>query len=99
MTVLSALILLVFAVSGKLEAAPADEEFASAERLATTGAFAESVAHWKKADALFEKAKDSSGQVETEIHLAAAYHALGETRLATETLTHAEQLAPTIEVE
>jgi CHAT domain-containing protein len=93
MTLRSALIFLIFALSGKLQATPADDEFASAEHLTATGAFAESVAHWKKADTLFKQAKNSSGQVETEIHLAAAYHALGQTRLATETLTHAQEIA------
>src|SRR5262249_49900960 len=34
-----------------------------------------------------------SGQVETEIHLAATYHALGQTRLAIDTLTHAQEIA------
>ena len=77
-----------FALSGKVQASPAEDEFASAEHIAATGNFAESVAHWKKADKLFEKAKNSSSQVDTEIHLAAAYHALGQTRLAVDTLTH-----------
>jgi CHAT domain-containing protein len=91
---LGPLIFLVFALGGKFQAAPAEEEFASAEHLTATGAFEESVAHWKKADKLFEQAKNSTGQVEAEIHLAAAYQALGQTRLATETLTHAQEIAP-----
>ncbi len=94
MALLSALIFLIFGLSGKLQASPADDEFASAEHLTATGAFAESVAHWKKADTLFEKAKNPSGQVETEIHLAGAYYALGQTRVATDTLTHAQEIAP-----
>src|SRR5262249_53766956 len=94
MPLLPALLFLLFLLSGTLQAATADEEFALAEHLAATGAFAESVAHWKKADALFEKAQNSSGQIETEIHLAAAYHALGQTRLATETLERAQAITP-----
>ena len=90
----AALISLIFAISGMLQAAPANEEFATAERLAATGAFEESVAHWKKADALFQQTKDSAGQIDTKIRLAASYHALGQTRLAIDTLTHAQQIAP-----
>ena len=93
MLLLAALLFLSFALSGTLQAATAEDEFAWSEHLASTGNFAESVAHWKKADALFEKAKNSSGQVETEIRLAAAYYALGQTRMATETLTHAQEIA------
>ena len=89
-----ALIFLIFALIGKAQASPAEDEFASAEHLAATGNFADSVVHWKKADTLFEKAKNPSGQVETEIHLAAAYYALGQTRVATDTLTHAQEIAP-----
>jgi len=88
----AALLFLLFALSGPLNAATAEDEFAWAERLTATGVFSESVAHWKKADALFEKAKNFSGQIETEIHLAAVYHALGQTRLATETLIHAQEI-------
>jgi tetratricopeptide (TPR) repeat protein len=91
MSLLAALIF--FAVALSVKASPADKEFASAERLTATGAFADSVGHWKKADKLFEQAKNSSGQVETEIRLAAAYHALGQTRLAVDTLTHAQEIA------
>ena len=84
---------LAMMICGKLEAATAGEEFSEATHLAAAGAFADSVTHWKKAEALFEEAKNFSGQVETEIHLAAAYHALGQTRLATETLMRAQDLA------
>ncbi|MEP6686469.1 MAG: hypothetical protein ABJB22_06815, partial [Verrucomicrobiota bacterium] len=80
-------------IRGELRAAPADEEFSQATRLAAAGAFEDSVAHWKKAETLFEQAKNFAGQVETEIHLAAAYHALGQTRLATETFVRAQDLA------
>jgi CHAT domain-containing protein len=98
MIVLSVLICLILALSRTLQAAPADEEFASAEHLAATGAFEDSVAHWKKADTLFEKAKDPSRQVDTEIHLAAAYYSLGQTRLALETLAHAQEIAPSADL-
>lgn len=94
MALLPAVILLMLGLGGELLASPADEEFTSAEHLTASGAFAESVAHWKKADKLFEKAKNPAAQVETEIHLAAAYYALGQTRLATDTLTHAQEIAP-----
>jgi CHAT domain-containing protein len=81
-------------IRGELRAASsAEEEFSRATRLAAAGAFEDSVAHWKKAEALFEEAKNFPGQVETEIQLAAAYHALGQIRLATETLMHAQELA------
>jgi len=93
MVLLGALVFLIFALTGKLRASPAEEEFDSAARLTASGAFAESIAHWKKADALFGKAKDFSGQVESEIHLASAYHALGQTRLAADTLSHAQEIA------
>ena len=91
MSLLAALIF--FAVALSVQASPADDEFASAEHLTSTGNFAESVAHWKKADKLFDQAKNFTAQVDTEIHLAAAYHALGQTRLAVDTLTHAEEIA------
>ena len=94
MPLLTVLLFLSFALSSQLQATTAEDEFASAEHLAASGAFAESVAHWKKADTLFEKGKNPSEQVETEIHLAAAYYALGQTRLATDTLTHAQEIAP-----
>jgi CHAT domain-containing protein len=80
-------------IRGEVRAAPADEEFSKATHLTAAGAFEDSVAHWKKAEALFEQAKNFPVQVETEIHLAAAYHALGQSRLATETLMRAQDLA------
>jgi CHAT domain-containing protein len=98
MASLAALLFLLFTLSGRLQAATAEDEVASAERLTATGAFAESVAHWKKADELFEKAKNISGQIETEIHLAAAYHSLGQSRLAIETLAHAAAIAPSADL-
>ena len=93
MTLRIGVVLLIVALGSTAQATSADEEFTTAERLSATGNFAESVAHWKKADELFEKAKNISGQVETEIRLAAAYHALGQTRLAVDTLTHAQEIA------
>jgi CHAT domain-containing protein len=80
----------IITIGARLWASPADEEFAEASRLATSGAFEDSVAHWRKAEASFEKAKNWSGECEAEIHLAAAYNALGQTRLASEVLTQAE---------
>src|ERR1043166_2224654 len=94
MALVPALLFLVFVLSGTLQAATADEEFALAERLTKNGTFPDSVAHWKAADARVEKATNSAGQIETEIHLAAAYHALGQTRLATETLARAQDITP-----
>ena len=49
---------LAMAICGELQAATADEEFSEATRLTAAGAFADSVAHWKKAEALFEEAKN-----------------------------------------
>src|SRR5262249_40810395 len=92
MSLLSVLLFLLAVSTVNAQAAPSDQEFALAERLTTTGAFAESVPHWKKADALFEKAKNSSRQIETEISLAAAYYAIGQTQRATETLAHAQAI-------
>jgi CHAT domain-containing protein len=83
---------LSFTIVSELRASSADDEIAEAQRLASKGAFEDSVAHWKKAETLFEQAKNSSGQVEARIHLAAAYHALGQTTLATETLMRAQEL-------
>jgi CHAT domain-containing protein len=94
MTLRVVVILLTLALGSTAKATSADEEFTSAEHLTANGAFAESVAHWKKADTLFEKAKNPSGQVETEVRLAAAYHALGQTRMAIDTLTHAQEIVP-----
>src|ERR1700736_4190269 len=51
-------------------ASSADDEITEAQRCASKGAFEDSVAHWKKADTLFEQAKNSSGQVDAEKHLA-----------------------------
>src|SRR5438105_12364900 len=90
---LGALIFFVFAPTIKSQPSPAEEEFALAARFSATGAFEESIPRWKRAGALFEQAGNSSKQVETEIHLAAAYHALGQTNLAAETLTHALNFA------
>src|SRR5882724_12528799 len=80
-------------IGSELRASSADDELAEAQRLASKGAFEDSVVHWKKAATSFEQAKNSSGQVEARIHLAAAYQALGQTTLATETLVRAQELA------
>ena len=84
---------LTFALTGQLRAASADEEMAEAQRFVSKGAFEDSVAHWKKAEGLFGQAKNSSGQVEAQVHLAAAYQALGQTNLAAATLMRAQKLA------
>lgn len=89
---ISSAVALTFSYTGELRASSADDEIAQAERCVSKGAFEDSVPHWKKAETLFEQAKNSSGQIEAEIHLAAAYHALGQTNLAAETLMRAQQL-------
>ena len=83
---------LVVVAAARLWASPAEEEFAQAAHLTSIGAFEDSVGHWKKAETLFEQAKDSSRQVDAAIHLASAYYALGQTRLASDTLTEAQDL-------
>jgi len=83
---------LTFAVSGQLRAALADDEMAEAQRFVSRGAFEDSVAHWKKAEGLFGQAKNSSGQIEADVHLVAAYQALGQTNLAAATLMRAQKL-------
>jgi CHAT domain-containing protein len=77
----------------QLRASSADDESAEAQRCASKGAFEDSVPHWKKAETLFEQAKNSSGQVDAQIHLAAAYYALGQINLAAETLMRAQEIA------
>jgi CHAT domain-containing protein len=89
----SSAVALTFTFNGELRASSADDEIAEAQRFAAKGAFEDSVAHWKKAESLFEQGKNSSGQVEAQIHLAAAYHALGQTNLAAATLMRAQDLA------
>jgi CHAT domain-containing protein len=83
---------LVVIPAAELSASPAEEEYAQAAHLTSTGAFEDSVKHWKKAETLFEKDKDSSRQIEAAIHLASAYYALGQTRLASATLLDAQAL-------
>src|SRR2546421_7717014 len=85
--------LFLFTTAALATGTPGASEFGEADRLASYGAFDESVAHWKKAEKLFEEAKNSAGQVEAEIHLAAAYHALGQTNLAIEILRRVEAAA------
>jgi CHAT domain-containing protein len=78
---------------GAVSASLAEEELAAGKRLSAIGAFEESVAHWKNAAALFTREKNASGEIEAEIHLAEAFYLLGQTRLATETLTQAQDQA------
>lgn len=58
-----------------------------------SGAFEDAVAHWERAVALYQQAKDSAGQIDAAIHLAAARQSLGQTPLAIEELTKAVTLA------
>jgi len=83
----------IFAIAGSVYASAADEEMLEATHLSAAGAFEDSVAHWKKAEALFEKSKNWAGQCEAELHLAAAYSSLGQARLASEVLVEAEHRA------
>ncbi|MEA3187846.1 MAG: hypothetical protein QOD99_1676 [Chthoniobacter sp.] len=85
--------LLVASIGCQAISAPADDYVSKATRLVDAGAFEESLPLWKKAASLFEQAKDGSRQIEAETQLAAAYYALGQTRLAAETLTSAEKFA------
>src|SRR5438552_1995746 len=81
----------VIAAQGK--ALSAEDEFAKAKQLIATGAFEESVAHWKDAATQFDQAGDWNGKCEAEIQLAAAYNALGQTNLAIERLRVVEAAA------
>ncbi len=83
---------LVVGGAAQLWASSAEEEFTQAAQLNSTGAFEESVSHWKKAETLFKKEKDFSRQIETAIRLASTYYALGQTRLAASTLLEAQSL-------
>ena len=49
---------LAMTICGELRAATASEEFSEKCRSAAAGAFADSVAHWKKAEALFEETQN-----------------------------------------
>jgi CHAT domain-containing protein len=84
---------LIFIGVAPLRAIPADDEFAEADRLFDRGMFEESVTHWKTAADVFEKTKDVSRWLETELHLAAAFHAMGRSNLAVQTLTQAQERA------
>src|SRR5438046_1575899 len=84
---------LLFAAASVSRATPASDEFAEGQRLAARGAFEESVRHWEKADILFEQEKNSSGQSEAQIQLAAAYNATGRINLALETLGKVQEQA------
>jgi CHAT domain-containing protein len=83
---------LVLVAATRLSASPAEDEFAQAAHLTSIGAFEDSIGHWKRAETLFEEAKDIPRQVETAIQLASVYYALGQTRLASTTLTEAQSL-------
>ena len=85
----SSLSFVVF-TAGRSSAPSAEEEFEQAAHLTSTGAFEDSVRHWKKAETLFEQAKDASRQVDAAIRLASVYYTLGQTRLASTTLTDAQ---------
>ena len=85
--------LLLFATVSVSSATPADSEFAEGQRLASTGAFEESIGHWKKAELLFEQEKNLFGQCEAELQLAAAYNSLGRINLAIETLDKVQEKA------
>ena len=85
-------LVLMAATAVRSWASPAEDEFAQAAHLTSIGAFEDSVAHWKKAEQLFEQAKDPSRQADTAIRLASAYYTLGQTRLALVTLGQAQDL-------
>ncbi len=53
------------------------------------GAFAAATVAWKEAAALNEKAKQPERQADALLNLGQAYHALGQRRLASESLEHA----------
>ena len=70
-----------------------DAELREAQRLQAKGAFEESAVQARHAIVLFEKEKNVPGQIDAQICLAAVYHGLGQTRLATEILTRTQDLA------
>jgi CHAT domain-containing protein len=91
-TLLAVVSLCFFTFVLQSSASTAEEEFAEAAQLISNGAIEDSVAHWKKAELLFEGEKNSSRQIETEIRLASAYYALGQIRLALLRLEHAQDI-------
>src|SRR6266446_394511 len=87
------LLLFYSVVAAQGKAFSAEDEFARAERLIASGAFEESIAHWKDAATQFQQVGNWNGRCEAEIQLAAAYNALGRTNLAIERLRVAEAAA------
>ena len=87
------LLLFYSVVAGQGKTLSAEDQFAKAKQLIATGAFEESVAHWKDAATQFDQAGDWNGKCEAEIQLAAAYNALGQTNLAIERLRVVEAAA------
>jgi CHAT domain-containing protein len=83
---------LVVITTVQLRASPAEDEFAEAAHLTSIGAFEDAIGHWKRAETLFEDAKDIPRQVDTAIRLASVYYALGQTRLASSALLAAQNL-------
>jgi CHAT domain-containing protein len=57
------------------------------------GALAEAAQHWQQAADLYHTEKNPKGQVEALVNLGSAYQALGQNRLATETLKQAVAIA------
>jgi CHAT domain-containing protein len=78
------------AIATDPEPSSAGDEVTQALHLVDQGAFEDAVRHWKNAIALFEKAKNPSASVDAQIRLAAVYYSLGQLRLATDTLLHAQ---------
>src|SRR5256714_1786356 len=87
------LLLFFSVVGGEAKTVSAEDDFAKAKQLIASGAFEESIAHWKDAAAQFQQGGNWKGRCESEIQLAAAYNALGRTNLAIERLRVAEAAA------
>jgi len=73
--------------------ASAQSSAADAQALVDKGDFAGSLPKWKQALDDFSKAKNVSGQLQVAIRLANAYQALGQDRLALETLQNVKSLS------
>src|SRR5438477_4907426 len=89
----SVLVFFYSAVAGQPKALSAEDEFAQAKQLIASGAFEESIPHWKDAATQFEQAGNLNRRREAEIQLAAALNALGRTNLAIQTLRAVEAAA------
>ena len=89
----SVLLFFYLAVPGQAKALSAEDEFAKAKQLIASGAFEESIPHWKDAAAQFEQAGNWNRRCEAEIQLAAALNALGRSNLAIQTLRAVEATA------